>query len=211
MVKLMKRPLLVVRTISLAAAAALATVGLTVAVSPAEAASLSVDTSACSNPMLSQPFAAWGDTSEYTLVPGQSPGSFNGADWQLSGGAKVVTVTLANGSTSTVLDLPSGSKAVSPVICVTSSYPTARAMVRNVKGAEGVFFYVAYEGTNTWGNPRNTGQIHGNGSSWSAVTPVNLQPNNTAGWQPMQITLVPGGKTSEFQVYNLYVDPHMRF
>jgi hypothetical protein len=43
-----------------------------------------------------------------------------------------------------VLDLPSGSKAVSPTICVTTEFPTARTMVRNVVGAEGVFFYVSY-------------------------------------------------------------------
>ena len=53
-------------------------------------------------------------------------------------------------------------------------------------------------------------QEHGSGKTWTLVTPVNLQPFNTAGWQPMRITLVPGGKTSDFRVYNLYLDPHAR-
>ncbi len=109
-----------------------------------------------------------------------------------------------------MLDLPSGSEAVSPVICVNSAYPVARAMVRDVVGSQGVFFYVSYEGTNTWNTPRNTGQIHGSGTAWTAVNPVNLQPFNQSSWQPMRITLIPGGKTSDFQLYNLYVDPHMR-
>jgi hypothetical protein len=26
----------------------------------------------------------------------------------------------------------------------------------------------------------------------------------------MRITLIPGGKTSDFQLYNLYIDPHAR-
>ena len=174
---------------------------------PAQA---SLNTAQCSQPEYVQPFLAAGDSNWYTLPPGESYNNFTGHGWQLSGGAKLVTTTLGNGSQSSVLDLPSGSKAVSPIVCVTSEYPTARALVRNVKGAEGVFFYVEYEGTNTWNNPKNTGQIHGNNTEWTLVTPVNLQPENTAGWQPMRITLVPGGRTSEFQVYNLYVDPKMR-
>ena len=174
---------------------------------PAQAATSSIDTSACSNPLLSQPFLASGDSNWYTLMPGESSDNFAGDGWQLSGGAKIVATKLADGTTGSVLDLPSGSKAVSPIICVTSSYPTARTMVRNVKGSEGVFFYVEYEGTKTWGHPKNTGQIHGNGNEFTLVTPVNLQPENTSGWQPMRITLVPGGKHSDFEVYDLYLDP----
>jgi len=143
------------------------------------------------------------------LMPGESAGNFDAAGWVLSGGAKIITTTFPNGSVGSVLDLPSGSKAVSPTICVTSSYPIARAVVRNVVGSEGVFFYVSYQGTSTWNTPKNTGQVHGSGTAWTLVTPVNLQPYNTLGWQPMRITLVPGGNTSDFQLYNLYVDPRM--
>jgi hypothetical protein len=180
------------------------------AAAPAQAATTSVDTSFCSAPLLSQSLLSARDSNWYTLMPGETPGDFNGTGWTLTGGAKIVTRTLADGSTASVLDLPSGSKAVSPTICVTSDYPTARAMVRNVVGAEGVFFNVSYEGTNTWGTPKNTGQVHGAGTAWALATPVNLQPSNAVGWQPMRITLIPGGKTSEFQVYDLYVDPHAR-
>jgi hypothetical protein len=179
---------------------------MAVAVFPVQAAA----NTPCTTPTYYQPFLYAGDENYYALPGGESYDDFEGTGWQLSGGAKVLTTTLYDGTTGQVLDLPSGSKAVSPVLCVTSEYPTARAVVRNVKGSEGVFFYVEYEGTNTWGNPRNTGQIHGNNSEWSLVTPVNLQPENSSGWQPMRITLVPGGKTSEFQVYNLYADPRMR-
>jgi opacity protein-like surface antigen len=183
-----------------------------VAASSAQAATTSaVDTSICSNPVLSQPFLAAGDFNWYTLMPGETPGNFDGSGWTLSGGAKIVTTTIADGSTASVLDLPSGSKAVSPTICVTSAYPTERAMVRDVVGSEGVFVYVSYEGTSTWNTPKNTGQMHGSGTAWTLATPVNLQPYNTAGWQPMRITLIPGGKTSNFELYNLYIDPHARF
>ncbi len=177
---------------------------------PAHAATTSVDTSICANPLLSQPFLSTGDRNWYTLLPGETPGNFDGAGWALSGGAKIVTTTVADGSTASVLDLPSGSKAVSPTICVTSDYPTARTTVRNVMGSEGVFFYVSYEGTNTWNTPKNTGQVHGTGTAWTLATPVNVQPYNRVGWQPMQLTLVPGGKSSDFQLCDLYIDPHAR-
>jgi hypothetical protein len=181
------------------------------AAGPANAATTTVDTSFCAMPVLTQPFLSAGDTNWYTLTPGETPGNFDGTGWTLSGGAKIVTTTLADGSTGSVLDLPSGSKAVSPTICVTSDYPTARAEVRDVVGSEGIFFYVSYEGTSTWNTPKNTGQMHGSGTAWTLATPVNLQPYNTLGWQPMRITLIPGGKTSNFELYNLYIDPHARY
>ena len=177
---------------------------------PAQAATAPVDTSICSNPLLTQPFVSAHDSNWYTLLPGETPGNFNGAGWTLTGGARVVTTTQPGGSTTSVLDLPSGAEAVSPTICVTSAYPTARTMVRNVVGAEGVFFYVSYEGTSTWSVPKNTGQVHGANAAWTLATSVNVQPYNTTGWQPMRITLIPGGKSSDFQLYNLYVDPHAR-
>ena len=177
---------------------------------PAHAATSPLDTSICSEPLLTQPFASTGDSNWYTLMPGETPENFDGTGWVLSGGAKVVTTQTGGGSTASVLDLPSGSKAVSPTICVRSNYPTARAIVRDVVGSEGVFFYVSYEGTNTWGTPKNTGQVHGAHTAWTLTTPVNVQPYNSVGWQPMRITLIPGGKSSDFQLYNLYIDPHAR-
>ena len=102
------------------------------AAAPASAATTNpLDTSMCSNPTLSQPFLSVGDHNWYTLMPGESADSFAGGGWTLSGGAKIVTTKLADGTTGSVLDLPSGLKAVSPVICVTSAYPTARTTVRN--------------------------------------------------------------------------------
>lgn len=175
------------------------------------ATTTSVDTSACANPLLTQPFLSAKVSNWYTLAPGQTPNNFNGAGWQLSGGARIITTKLADGSTGSVLDLPSGSRAVSPTMCVTSAYPIARTMVRDVKGSEGVFFYVSYEGTSTWKDPKNTGQVHGQQTAWTLSDPVNLQPpNTTTGWQVVRFTFVPGGTTSEFQLYDLYVDPHCR-
>src|SRR5689334_20358240 len=97
--------------------------------------------SQCVESTLTQPFLYAGDINYYTLTPGEAAGNFEGTGWALSGGASIKKATLANGSVSSVLDLPSGSKAVSPSFCVNSEYPTARTMVRNVAGSEGVFYY----------------------------------------------------------------------
>ena len=55
-----------------------------------------------------------------------------------------------------------------------------------------------------------TGQLHANGTAWSPVTPVTMQPNSVEGWQIVKLTLIPGGSPSGYQVYTLYVDPYVR-
>jgi hypothetical protein len=176
---------------------------------PAQAAMAAVDTSSCAEGAFSQHFASFGDKNLYTPLAGQGAEGFNGEGWQLSNGASAVSTSLPDGSTGNVLDLPSGAVAVSPVTCVTSAYPTARAFVRNVKGGEGVSFNVEYEGTPSWGKYKNTGQIHGANGAWALSSPVNLQPAKPEGWQPMRIVLIGKGTTSEFQVYDLEVDPRL--
>ena len=184
---------------------------LAASASVAEAATtfLPAPTSSCAAPVLAQPFLSFNDQNFYSLMPGENDDSFNGAGWTLTGGAKLVTSTLADGRTGTVLDLPSNGTAVSPVICVTTAYPVARMEIRDLVGAEGVAFNVEYLGTNIANNPKNTGQVHSNtGANWDASGRVNIQPNgNTTGWQQMRLVLTGKGTTSNFQIYNLYIDP----
>lgn len=163
---------------------------------------------ACVEPALTQPFLSWNDQRFYTLAPGQEVGDFTGNGWALSGGATIVTAPMADGATRRVLDLPSGSRAVSPTMCVSSAYPIARMQVRNVVGAEGVYFHVSYLNTKTWDKPKNTGQVHGTGKAWTLSGAVNLQPYKTAGWQQVRFTFIPGGTKSDFQLYDFYVDPY---
>jgi hypothetical protein len=203
----MKYRVLARRAIGLGMGIAALVAGSAQASTPATPA---VDTAACTDPLLSQPFVSAHDSNYYTLMPGESHDSFNGTGWQLSGGARIITTTLADGSTGSVLDLPSGAKAVSPTMCVTSDYPTARGIVKDVVGAQGVSFYVSYEGTKTWAQPKNTGQVHGEQTAWTVSDNVNVQPGKASGWQPVRFTFVAGGKTSDFQLYDVYVDPHCR-
>ena len=198
--------------LSFASAGVLAAGCVGVGAAPALAGTGSTITSVsqCSPPALTQPFLPFGDTNSYFLVPGQKPGSFTGTGWTLTGGASIVKTTMADGTTGTVLDLPSGSEAVSPTVCVSINYPTARTMVRNVVGSEGVYFYVSYENTPTWLTPKNTGQVHGTGTAWTLSSPVNIQPSSVAGWQLARFTFIPGGTSSDFQIYDFYVDPYSK-
>lgn len=160
----------------------------------------------CINPSLTQPFLSAGDSNWYTLAPGESPGSFGGTGWTLTGGASIKA-----GQTGSVLDLPSGSQAISPPMCVASDYPTARTMVRNVVGGEGVQVSVAYAGTKTAAVAQTVGQVHGQRSNWTLSNPVNIHPGNLPGWQLVRFALTPGGTHSDFQVYDFWVDPHMHY
>lgn len=105
-----------------------------VALSGGSARAALISTNACDNSALTQPFASWGDTGQYKLVPG---GSFEAgtAAWTLTKGAKVVSGSEPFGATGSVgkdsLDLPAGSSATSPFTCVNAAYPTFRFFGRN--------------------------------------------------------------------------------
>ena len=103
--------------------------------------------------------------------------------------------------------------AISPPVCVTLLYPTARVWVRDVKGSEGVTTAVAYPGTKvTVTNPQTVGQVHGQQTSWTLSNPINVQPQiagSAEGTREARFVFVAGGKTSEFQLSGLYVDPRM--
>lgn len=110
-----------------------ATVGaLALSGAPAQAALVSTD--ACDNSALTQPFAHWGDSNLYKLVPG---GSFeqSASGWTLTGGAHVVTGSEPFGVTGSVgshsMLLPAGGSAQSPFTCVDFAYPTFRFFARN--------------------------------------------------------------------------------
>ena len=92
-------------------------------------------------------------------------------------------------------------------MCITKDFPIARLRVRNIKGSEGVFFYVSYNNAGTWTSPKNTGQFHGAQSAWTLSNPMNVQPSNVAGWQQVRFSFIAGGKTSRFQVDDFWVDP----
>jgi hypothetical protein len=169
------------------------------------------DTSSCSAPPLSQPFFSARDSNWYTLAPGQSSAGFDGTGWSLSQGASITTGQLADGTTGSVLDLPSGSAAISPPMCVDAGYPTARTLVRTLAGGDGVHISVAYAGTKSATKPHDAGEVHGEHTGWTVSNQFDIHPGNLPGWQLVRFTLVGGGHSSDFQVYDFYVDPRMKY
>ena len=105
-----------------------------VCVPAASARAALISTDSCDNATLTQPFAPWGDSNTYKLVPG---GDFEGsmAGWTLTRGAAVVSgserfdATGSAGSHS--LYLPAGASATSPYTCVDFAYPTFRFFAKN--------------------------------------------------------------------------------
>jgi hypothetical protein len=194
---------------SLGCAAALCSAA--VALSPATALADATAPAGCEAEKFSQPFAAFNDFNYYKLVPG---GEFNNSaaeGWLLSGGAQVVTATRPDGTSRGVLDLPSGSEAISPLITVTLQDRTARVWARDLKGG-GVKVSVSYLGTDSWVHPKDVGHIHGQGSSWTLATPFNVQPQTAGpeeGVRKVRFVIDADGKNNETQLFALWVDPRM--
>jgi hypothetical protein len=165
----------------------------------------------CTDPSLTQPFAPFGDQNYYVLAPGESDSNFTGDGWMLLNGATITTATLNDGSTGSVLDLPGGSMAISPPMCVASNYPTARTMVRNLHGPGGVHVFVTYAGSSSWSKAKDGGAANGKGNAWGLSANLKLSPANTPGWQIVRFAMVAdGGPNNDYQVYNFYVDPYAK-
>ncbi len=183
----------------LATAAVLAAGLSTIAAAPAAAFGPT-----CSTPPMTQAYSAWGDTSWYTLAPGQTAGDFNGNGWILLGGARIVTTQLDDGTTGHVLELPAGSQAISPMFCVDPTYRTVRAMTRTVNGPASASLFFTY----AWG--RTAANSVSGSTDWNPTASLDLNPSTTGGWQHAKFTFTANLNRGELQVYNLYVDPYSR-
>jgi hypothetical protein len=177
----------------------------------------------CPGQTFAQPFASSGDLNYYTLVEGSE---FNSPSegWELIGGAHIISTTRPDGSLGTALDLPSGSAAISPPVCVTLQYPTARVYTNTVQGDSNVAVSVAYPGTQTASKPKQVGAIQeeqggnyeggdGQDTTWALSAPFNVQPElggKVEETRQARFIFAAGGKGSDTHLYGLYVDPRMR-
>lgn len=159
---------------------------------------------------MSQLFLPYGDSNWYTLMPGESADNVDGTGWTLTGGAQLVTNTVADGQTGSVLDLPPGSSATSPIICVQSGMPLARTMAQMVGGptSNGTQFQVwNADGTKLGGAMG----INGTAGSWALSPPVNVAPGSFVGIKPVYFTFTAKSKQGDLQLYNFAVDPRMHW
>jgi hypothetical protein len=89
---------------------------------------------ACTNQLVSSPFARWKDAQQYTLAPGgtfETPGTWTLADGAAIVGGNEPFFVHAAGERSSLLLTPGGS-ATSKPMCVSLQHPTIRMFVRNL-------------------------------------------------------------------------------
>ena len=176
----------------------------------AVANSADAGTAVCPDQTFSQTFSEFGDSNWYTLVEGSE---FNGGaeGWTLSGGAKVVEGIRPDGSFGGVLSLPVGATAESPAVCVTLDYPKARTWVDSVDGGGGVTLELVYpekpEGV-------ATGRIGDkSANNWTLSRQFNVKPQMAGGQEgvrEVRFVYANNTKSSDFNVWGLFVDPRMR-
>lgn len=161
----------------------------------------------------SQPFAPWLDYASYYLVPngGVENGSYG---WSLSGGASVVSGNEPFWPTGThSLALPSGSQAVSPVVCIGPNNPVLRMFVEDEGGTDGGLRVRVY-----WYGVLNTllgitdYATFDDGVSWSPSSKVPTVGGVNVlvpllGSTSARVVLTPVGAGSAWAVDDLYVDP----
>jgi hypothetical protein len=176
-------------------------------------AKVSAELAVCPGQSFSQPFEALKDSNYYTLVEG-SEFNQDGEGWELNNGASVVEGTRPDASTGGVLDLPSGSYAVSPPVCVTLQYPTARAYVEDVQGGGGVTVGVYYAGAKSGSTGQPVGQLNAKqGNGWELSNSFNVKPQltgNEEGTREVRFIYANTTKSSDFHLSGLFVDPRMR-
>jgi hypothetical protein len=177
----------------------------------AQAALLS--TGACNEAALSQPFAQWGDSSNYELV---SQGDFEGSlsQWSLNGRASRAPESEPYGVTGKAgnysLALAAGASAQSPYTCVNASYPTFRFFARNGGLLSTVLVQVVYKTIlGPVALPLGAVALSGN---WQPTLPMltgsvagGLLSGGTA-----QVALRFTALTGESRIDDIYIDPRMR-
>jgi hypothetical protein len=180
--------------------------------STASAGILTASAKDCGDESLSQPFAGFGDSHQYKIVPG---GSFEGAltGWTVAGGAKVAAGNepwkVGGSSHGSSLVLPAGSTAITPPTCVGLAEPTLRFFAKKNSGLLSTLAVSVYVKTSLGlVVPVPVGVLLGNGQ-WKASPKMLIVAN--------LLPLLPGDRTpvafqftpllGSWQIDDVYVDP----
>jgi hypothetical protein len=184
----------------------------------AKAAGL-IQTDACDNAALTQPFASQSDSNYYKLVPG---GDFEGSlsGWSLTRGAKLVSGSEPFGATGKVgkysMYLPAGASVQSPFTCVDAAYPMFRLFGRNNGLLSIVAVSIVYKEPLLGSLTVPVGVIALSGS-WapSAQMPtlsfVQGVLNALLTGKTPQVALRFTAVTGSSQIDDIYIDPHMAY
>ncbi len=165
----------------------------------------------CPAEQTTQPFLPWGDSASYALAP---DGDFEQglAGWAVSGGAGLVAGaepwSVTDASETQSLDLPEGSAATSPSICLEANDPTIRFFDVN-SGDPSSRLSVSLSFTADDGAPVTLPiDVISSDGTWqpSPIVPVLANLLALDGSVPVQFTFTPIG-SGDWQIDDLYVDP----
>jgi hypothetical protein len=176
---------------------------------PVEVAQTAATTLSCQEPLIVNPFTAFGDLRDYVLAPGGDFENLALPGWTLEGGA----YALRNSAGQGVLRMPEGSKATSPAMCVDLNYPTMRYFVRDTAdGKARLSTQVMYVDHATAYTPYTVGKLDPK-ASWRLTEDIEIEPERggvEAGWRRVAFRLVAPKDVGDIRIDDLYVDPRMR-
>jgi hypothetical protein len=171
----------------------------------------------CLDPVVEQPFAAFGDSLDYVLAPN---GSFESTDgWEFTAGAAAIPgndpFQLQSGDDANVLSMPAGSTATSPLMCVDPSYPTFRFAERQLGRKGALRIEVSYPFSDGGKFHRADAVRQAGTDGWTITDPLDLRPDrggDIPGWRPMAIRFIAkdGARSEGFQIDDVYVDPRLK-
>lgn len=168
--------------------------------------------SSCQAQSVTTPFAQFGDTSSYFLVPG---GSFEGTAEQVGWSLSKADLTAGNepfyvngASDNQSLTINGGGSATSPTFCGDNTMPYLRFFAREtVPGSD-----LAVQAVFRMGHHQVVWPLavitDGTLSGWAPVNQIALAPSTLPSWVhiPVQLRFVSSG-TGSWQVDDVYVDP----
>lgn len=169
----------------------------------------------CSTRVESTPFARWGDSHSYFLMPN---GAFeSGAtSWTFAGGAAVGSGNesyFANRvGDSHSLTIPVGGRATSSTICVGRAETSFRFFVKNpaVNGAQlRVQAIVQDSQTGKTSTVSSTVSGSGSGTAWSPTAIMHFPNPGNAGTGTQNVTLVftTAGTAAKWSIDDVFIDP----
>jgi hypothetical protein len=200
-------------------AAALSSCAFALAAVPAAQGNvLSLLPGSCSGETYTKPFAQFGDTNNYTLVPG---GNFESGSlpWASTGGATRVdgneSFKVGGPADSSSLSLPAGSSATGPAVCANIYKPTLRFFARNNGSSRSrLNIDVYYPGLLGRVQTARVGTI-GAGPAWAPTSQTQLTVTNLLATLSLSRTVIafrfsPADSTGQWTIDDVYVDPRMR-
>jgi len=177
-----------------------------------------IQTGACDDAALTQPFARWNDDAHYKLAPGgDAEGSLDG--WSFSGGARRVSGSEPFAATgrlgSSSFSIPAGGSVTTAATCVNADYPSFRFFAKSSGGLLGLLPVMTVE------------LVYRDGLLGLVAVPVGTVTPGSS-WKPSPVMLslsvvgaaVAGGEAplalrfrsvaGTWQVDDVFVDPFKR-